>query len=95
MCCRPEPHQFKNGNRHQSVDLGGINLEIFTYRPKKCTVTAVLLVFHGLHRNLDSYRHDLHSLAIEFCILEVVPLFDAQRFPWWRFQKGGSATKRE
>lgn len=68
-----------------------INLEIFTYRPKKCTVTAVLLVFHGVHRNLDAYRDDLHSLANEFCMLEVVPLFDEQLFPWWRYRKGGIA----
>lgn len=73
------------------MELGGINLEIFTYRPKKCTVTAVLLVFHGVHRNLDFYRDDLPSLANEFCMLEVVPLFDEQRLPWWRYQKGGIA----
>jgi hypothetical protein len=73
------------------VDRGGINLEIFAYRPKKCSVTAVLLVFHGLPRNVDSYRDDLHSLANEFCMLEVVPLFDEQRFPWWRYQKDGIA----
>lgn len=78
-----------NGKGHQSVDVGGISLEIFTYRPKKCTPSALLIVFHGLLRNADSYRDDLHSVANEFCMLEVVPLFDEQRFPSWRYQKGG------
>jgi len=79
------------GNGHQEVDLGGIRLEVLTYRPKRCTPSALLLVFHGLHRNVDSYRDDLRPLANELCMLELVPLFDEQRFPSWRYQKGGIA----
>ena len=75
------------GNGHQEVDLGGIRLEVSTYRPKRCTPSALLLVFHGLHRNVDSYRDDLRPLANELCMLELVPLFDDQRFPSWRYQK--------
>lgn len=79
------------GDGQQVVDLGGISLYVFTYRPKHCTPSALLIVFHGLHRNVDSYRDDLEPIANELCLLELVPLFDEQRFPSWRYQKGGIA----
>ena len=94
LACLALPAQaasIRDGNDHQEVDLGGIRLEVLTFRPKKCTPSALLLVFHGLHRNVESYRDDLHPLANELCMLEVVPLFDEQRFPSWRYQKGGIA----
>jgi pimeloyl-ACP methyl ester carboxylesterase len=81
------------GDGHQGVDLGGITLDVLTYKPKHCTPAAMLLVFHGLHRNVDGYRDDLRPVADELCLLEAVPLFDEQRFPSWRYQKGGIAHK--
>jgi hypothetical protein len=80
-----------NGNAHQTVDLGGISLEVFTYRPKNCTPSAILLVFHGLHRGVEDNRGDLRPVADELCLVEAVPLFDEGRFPGWRYQKGGIA----
>jgi pimeloyl-ACP methyl ester carboxylesterase len=81
------------GDSHQAVDLGGITLDVLTYKPKHCTPAAMLLVFHGLHRNVEGYRDDLRPIADELCLLEAVPLFDEQRFPSWRYQKGGIAHK--
>ncbi len=77
------------GTHQETVNLGGIALEVFTYRPKHCTPTAVLLVFHGLHRGVEDNLDDLHKISNELCLLEAVPLFDEQRFPGWRYQKGG------
>ncbi len=69
-----------NGKGHQSVDLGGISLEIFADRPKNCTPSAMLLVFHGLHRGVEDNRPDLRPVANELCMLDVAPLFDERRF---------------
>ncbi len=77
------------GTHQEAVDLGGITLEVFTYRPKYCTPSAMLLVFHGLHRGVEDNLDDLHKISNELCLLEVVPLFDEPRFPGWRYQKGG------
>jgi hypothetical protein len=77
------------GLGHQTVDLGGVRLEIFTYRPTSCTPSSLLLVLHGLHRNAESYRDDARPLADATCAIEVAPLFDEGRFPAWRYQKGG------
>lgn len=77
------------GTHQQSVDLAGVNFQIFTFRPKHCTPAAMLLVFHGLHRGVLNNLDDLHKISNELCLLEAVPLFDEQRFPGWRYQKGG------
>jgi len=77
------------GLGHQTVDLGGVRQEIFTYRPKTCTPSSLLLVLHGIRRNAESYRDDARPLADAICAIEVAPLFDEQRFPSWRYQKGG------
>jgi hypothetical protein len=69
-----------NGRGHQSVDLGGISLEIFADRPKNCTPSAMRLVFHGLHRGVEDNRADLRPVANELCMLDVAPLFDERRF---------------
>ncbi len=81
------------GLGHQTVDLGGVRQEIFTYRPKGCTPSSLLLVLHGIRRNADSYRDDARPLADALCAIEVAPLFDEQRFPSWRYQKGGIVHK--
>jgi hypothetical protein len=77
------------GTRQQIVDLGGVNFEVFTFRPKHCTPLAILLVFHGLHRGVMDNLDVLHKISNELCLVEAVPLFDEQRFPGWRYQKGG------
>ena len=40
----------------QTAMLDGTPLQVFTYHPAGCTVTAVLLVFHGLERDVTGYR---------------------------------------
>jgi len=73
----------------QTADLDGVPLQVFTYRPTGCAVSTILLVFHGLDRNADAYRDDAVPLGRRLCMLVVAPLFDAARFPSWRYQRGG------
>jgi hypothetical protein len=79
------------GTHQQVINLGDVNFEVFTFRPKNCTPVAMLLVFHGLHRGVLDNLEDLHKISSELCLVEAVPLFDEQRFPGWRYQKGGVA----
>jgi hypothetical protein len=80
-----------NGEGHPSLDLGGISLEISGYRPKNGTPSAMLRVFHGLHRGVEENRDDLRPVANELCMPDVAPLFDERRFSGWRYQMGGIA----
>lgn len=72
-----------------TATLGNINLDIFMYRPSGCIPAGLLLVFHGLDRNASTYRDDARPLGDRFCLLVAAPLFDAKRFPTWRYQRGG------
>ncbi len=72
-----------------SADLDGTTLQLFTFRPARCTITGVLLVFHGLERNAGGYRDHARPPAQALCRLVVAPLFDEARYPAWRYQRGG------
>jgi pimeloyl-ACP methyl ester carboxylesterase len=77
------------GARQYIVPVGGANMTMFTYRPRNCADPVLLLVFHGLGRNADGYRDHARPLADRLCMLVVAPLFDKERFPTWRYQRGG------
>jgi hypothetical protein len=95
VCLRlaSEAATIPEGTHQQSVDLGGVNFIILTFRPDRCKPVAMLLVFHGLHRGVLDNLDDLHKISRELCLVEAVPLFDEQRFPGWRYQKGGVAYR--
>ncbi len=73
----------------ETAALGDTDLDVFTYRPSGCTPAGLLLVLHGLDRNAATYRDDAIPLADRFCLLVAAPLFDRERFPIWRYQRGG------
>jgi pimeloyl-ACP methyl ester carboxylesterase len=77
------------GASEQTATIGGVPLQVFTYRPQGCAVSGVLLVFHGLGRNASGYRDDARPLADRLCMVVAAPLFDEKRFPTWRYQRGG------
>lgn len=79
------------GDGQQTVDLGRVSLEVVTWRPTGCPVTGALIVFHGNARDAAAYRDHAMPLAEQFCMLVVAPRFDAERFPPWRYQRGGIA----
>ncbi len=79
---------IKQGNAKYAVDLQGTSLDVFTYKPS-CPIKSILFVFHGNARNAKTYRDAAHNLGDRLCVLVVAPLFDAKRFPGWRYQRGG------
>lgn len=88
-----QAEKIGEGAGEQVADIAGTPLQLFTYRPKDCTPKALLLVFHGVGRNAADYRNAARPLADQLCMIVAAPLFDLQRFPTWRYQKGGLAHR--
>jgi pimeloyl-ACP methyl ester carboxylesterase len=81
------------GAGQQDVTLGSTQLTLYTYRPR-CHNPNLLLVFHGLNRNADNYRDYAQTLGDRLCLIVVAPLFDAERFPTWAYQRDGIVHRR-
>lgn len=77
------------GTGRQTVDVNGTRMVVFTYRPAECSDPSLLMVFHGIARNAQSYRDYTHALADRLCLLVAAPVFEEQAFPGWRYQRGG------
>lgn len=77
------------GEGQAEVRLGGQDVEVFTYHPSGCAQPSILLVFHGSGRTAESYRDAARPLADKACLAIYAPLFDKDRFPNWRYQRGG------
>jgi pimeloyl-ACP methyl ester carboxylesterase len=71
------------------ANLRGYQITVYTYRPKGCSDPALFFVFHGLGRNAASYRNSARKFADQQCLVVFAPLFDKDRFPSWRYQRGG------
>jgi dienelactone hydrolase len=78
-----------------SVDVRGIAIEVFFYRPKGCSQPALLFVFHGLSRAAASYRSSARDAADRYCMIVYAPLFDEDRFPNWKYHRGGIVRNDE
>jgi pimeloyl-ACP methyl ester carboxylesterase len=65
----------------------------FTYKPPTYRDGPLLVVFHGVARNAEDYRNFAITMAERFGAIVVAPLFDAERFPSTRYQRGGIVTK--
>jgi poly(3-hydroxybutyrate) depolymerase len=83
------PQAIPEGAAERSATIDGVTLQVFTYRPGGCAVSGILLVFHGSSRNADGYRDHAAVLGRQLCRLVVAPRFDKERFPRWRYQRGG------
>jgi hypothetical protein len=77
------------GSGNQTAALGDVSLEIATWAPAACTPAGILIVFVGLHRTIGPYRDYATPLAKRYCLIVVAPLFDAECFPPWSYQRGG------
>ena len=64
-------------------------ITLFTYKPPTYRGGPLLLVFHGVQRNAEDYRNFAITMAERFGVLVVAPLFDRERFPSRRYQRGG------
>jgi len=67
----------------------GEPLTLFTYKPPTYRDGPLLVVFHGVQRNAEDYRNYAIALAERFKVIVVTPLFDRDRFPLARYQRGG------
>lgn len=68
---------------------GAEPITLFTYKPPTYTDGPVFVVFHGVQRNAEDYRNFAITLAERFRAIVVAPLFDTERFPSARYQRGG------
>jgi pimeloyl-ACP methyl ester carboxylesterase len=76
------------GLDERTFTVKGEPLDTYTYRPE-CKDPSLLIVFHGQDRSASDYRDYATELADRTCMIVVAPLFDADRFPTWRYQQGG------
>ena len=49
----------------------------------------MLVICHGVQRNAEDYRNFVITMAERFGAIVVAPLFDDERFPSGRYQRGG------
>jgi pimeloyl-ACP methyl ester carboxylesterase len=68
-------------------------IAVFTYKPPTYRDGPLLVVFHGVARNAEDYRNFAITLAERFHAVVITPLFDNERFPSLRYQRGGITTK--
>jgi len=80
---------FPVGKSTVEADFGGTVLQLWAYKPASYTGEGFILLLHGASRAAESYRDNAVGMADESGRLVVVPLFDQERFPEWRYQFGG------
>ena len=68
---------------------GAEPITVFTYKPPAYKDGPLLVVCHGVGRNAEDYRNYAITLAERFGVIVVAPLFDKERFPLVRYQRGG------
>ena len=68
---------------------GAEPITLFTYKPASYRDGPLLLICHGVGRNAEEYRTFAITMAERFGALIVAPLFDRDRFPTDRYQRGG------
>ncbi len=91
---RVAPAPLPAGDGHIDVPLGATKLEAFTYKPADYDAKAgpLILVFHGVLRNADTYRDSGKPLADRLRGLVVAPRFGQQEFSTNRYQFGNLTT---
>jgi hypothetical protein len=80
---------FPAGKSVVEADFGGTALQLFAYKPANYQGEGFILLLHGASRTAEAYRDNAMGMADDAGRLVVVPLFDQQRFPEWRYQFGG------
>ena len=63
--------------------------DVFTYKPANYKDGPLIVVFHGVLRNADTYRDNAKKLADRHGALVVAPRFDEKQFPSAKYQQGG------
>lgn len=84
----PEP-ALEDGPGELRLAVDGVEFEVFTYFPSYCADLSLLFVFHGLSRKAHIMRNEAVEAARHLCLVVFAPLFDAERFPNWRYELAG------
>jgi pimeloyl-ACP methyl ester carboxylesterase len=77
------------GDGRTEARVGGYDIEVYTYHPSGCARPSILFVFHGTGRSAEMSRDAARPLADSACLVIYAPRFDKERFPNWRYQRGG------
>ena len=91
LLLRAEP--LPTGPGRVEFPNGAEPVTLFTYKPPTYKDGPLLVVFHGVQRNAEDYRNFAITLAERFHAIVVAPLFDKERFPTERYQRGGLLDK--
>lgn len=77
------------GSSDYTFANGAEAIRVFAYKPATYRDGPLIVVFHGVARNAEDYRNFAINLAERSRSLVVTPLFDRERFPMERYQRGG------
>jgi pimeloyl-ACP methyl ester carboxylesterase len=77
------------GTGQVEVDLGSTKIVVHTYKPERYDGGPLVVVFHGMLRNAAEYRDHSRAMADRFGVIIAAPEFDRQRFPNWKYNRGG------
>ncbi len=80
---------FPDGSGQLVVEARGVKLDVFTYKPAAYQDGPLIVVFHGIQRNADTYRDHAKTLGDRFGALIAAPRFETNRFPTEAYQRGG------
>jgi pimeloyl-ACP methyl ester carboxylesterase len=85
------------GRGQVEIEIGGTKtkIKVFTYRPAHYHDGPLIVVFHGLQRNAETYRDHAIVMGDRFNALIAAPLFETNRFPSAAYQRGGIMKKGE
>jgi dienelactone hydrolase len=84
---------YPSGDSEAIAVAGDTAIELFVYKPAGVRVQGLIVSLHGLGRNAAGYRDYGRKLADRSGALLIVPLFDRERFPTWRYQRAGIARR--
>lgn len=87
LLCAADPLP-KGPGRVESPN-GAEPITLFTYKPPTYKDGPLLVICHGVQRNAEDYRNFAITMAERFGAIVIAPLFDKERFPSSRYQRGG------
>lgn len=77
------------GKSKLEVEVGGHKIDLFTYKPFHYKAGPLVVVFHGLNRNADTYLENSCVLGDQLGAIVVAPRFDLERFSTHAYQAAG------
>lgn len=80
---------FPTGKSLVEAGINGTTLKLYAYKPATYAGDGFILMLHGASRAAEAYRDNAMGMADRHNRIVVVPLFDRERFPEWRYQFGG------